>query len=463
MNSSAITRAFARSSSSYCAAKSAVAATGSIFDRGASGGNIFNERADLSKAQEQLKHLCGWVFACIRPIATKIAGQPIRVSKKGAKLRGTKATQPEFLESHDLLDLLADPNDLMVGASLLDITVKSLELTGRSLWWLPKKKQIYPIPTDWIVNMEGKSQITGFKIRPKGNAQEITIPADDCCYFHYPHPADLHGAMSTLQAAAGAVDADESITRSQFTMFHRGIHPSHLVLVGTDKDGNRPRLSGSQQRSIISAIKKRYGGTVNAGEPLILDGLISDVKRISNTPAEMDWIESGKALKARICQIFGVNPIIMGEIEGANRASAYAAEKHFADWTVNPKIELISQVMTEWLSPMFGGDIIVWIEPVVADDEDLKRQWAMTLASYSAITGDELRELSPFNLKLGAFKEPVGKQPPAAKQHEAEIVKAMSSKLPDRIVERVANGILQDVYNLEPSSYSGPPEHNGRH
>jgi HK97 family phage portal protein len=444
------------------AAKAAVASTGEVFSRGP-GGSILNERSDLSRAQEQLRHLCGWVFACIRPIATKIAGQPIRVSKKGAKPKGTKATQPEYLESHELLDLFADPNDLMVGASLLDITVKSLELTGRQLWYVPtvkSRKQILPIPTDWITEMKGRSSITGFVIRPKGNAQEWTIPAMECCYFHYPHPADPHGVQSTLQAAAGSVDADESIVRSQFTMFRRGIHPSHVVLVGKDAGGNRPRLSGSQQRGIISAIKKRYGGTVNAGEPLILDGLIEDVRRISNTPAEMDYIESGKALKARITQIFGVNPVIMGEIEGANRASAHAAEAHFAQWCVNPKIELMSQVMTEWLGPMFGGDIVVWIEPVVVEDDDLKLRWVTTLANFGALNGDEMRELSPFNLELGKFKQPVGRQAPPSKHRESDMIKSIPTDLPDKIAERVASGILNDVY---PSYRLGEPEHNGKH
>jgi phage portal protein BeeE len=161
--------------------------------------------------------------------------------------------------------------------------------------------------------------------------------------------------------------------------------------------GMRPRLTDAQQRQIIGAILKRYQGTTRHGEPIILDGLIEDLKRLSNTPEEMDWLNSGKITKARIFQGFGVNPIIAGEVEGANRASAGAADKHFIDSTVNPKITLLSQTMTEWLGPMFGG-ITVWIEPCIADDADLSFQWAQLLSQAGAISTDELRALAPFPL-----------------------------------------------------------------
>ena len=128
----------------------------------------------------------------------------------------------------------------------------------------------------------------------------------------------------------------------------------------------------------------------------------------------MDWLNSGKTTKARIAQGFGTNPIIMGEIEGANRASATVADEHFCQWTVNPKIELLSQTLTEWLRPMFGEDLAVWIEPCVAHDADMRLKWAETLAKYSAITGDELRDLSPLNLPTGDFGQPCGERPESA-------------------------------------------------
>lgn len=447
---SSLTKAFADSQRSLFAAKATVTqATSQMLARGP--GGVPTHNPDLAKAEEQLCHYKGWVYASIRPIAQKIAGQPMHVGRRTPnKVLTTKGHQPANVEpydNHELLDLFADPNDLMVSWSLIYCTVASLELTGRQLWWMPGKEQILPIPTSWIRGFEGHTKFTSFKVQPPRSGETFNLPAEECVYFCYPDPANPHGAVAPLQAVGAAVDADESIQTSQVSMFRRGIHPSHAVIVGKNEGATvRPKLTAAQQRQITSAIRKRYGDVHNHGEPLILDGLIEDVKKLSNTPDEMDWLNSGKATKARIAQGFGTNPIIMGEIEGANRASSHVADQHFCDWTVNPKIELISQTLTEYLRPMFGDELVVWVEPCVPHDADMKYKWAQTLARHGAITGDELRELAPFDLELGNFNEPIGQpardpQADEAMQKLDELRNEMKTwndpAYPDRIADQV--------------------------
>jgi len=394
----AIAKSLADADRSYHAAKASVAdVTNDLLARGPPGVPI--QRTDLSKASEQLRHFTGWVYAAVRPIAHRIAGQPIRVAKVGSPRSSKASASFKPLESHEILRLLADPNDLMVGWSLMFSTVASLELTGRQLWWLPKRQQVFPIPTSWIQGFDGATKFTAFKVRPPQSTQPINLPADECCYFSYPNPADPHGAVSPLQAVGGAVDSDEAIQTSQLSMFQRGIHPSHVLRVGKDAAGVRPRLTPAQHRQIIGAIQKRYSGVTKAGEPLILDNLIEDVFKLSHSPSEMDYLDSGKQTKARIAQGFGTNPIIMGEIENANRASATVASQQFCDYTINPKIELLSQCLTEYLGRMFGGGLKIWIEPAIANDSEMQLRWAETLAKHGVIRADELRRLSPFDLR----------------------------------------------------------------
>jgi phage portal protein BeeE len=142
-----------------------------------------------------------------------------------------------------------------------------------------------------------------------------------------------------------------------------------------------------------------WNQTINQGDPVILDGLIEDVKRIQSTPAEMDYINSGREIKSRIMQVFGVNPIVLGEIESANRASSLAAEEHLAS-TINPKLRLIGDTITEWLCPRFEsrGRLAFWFEPYSANDQEMKLRWAQALGGLGAITPDELRALSPLGL-----------------------------------------------------------------
>lgn len=416
MRTSAIDTALADTDRSYCRAKATVASIGTdLLSRGPSG--ALSQRSEFSKAAEQLRHFTGWVYASVRPIAQKIAGQPIRVGRAGSGPKRMKqAPDAEPLDTHPILDLLADPNDLMVAWSLIYSTVASLELTGSSLWWLPEidgRRQVFPIPTSWIQSTEGTTRFERWLIRPPNHTGEpLPIDADEACYFAYPNPADPHGTWSPLQASGAAVDADESMTASQRSMFARGIHPSHAVIVGKDATtGRRPELNGPQQRQIIRAIRERYANVYNTGEPIILDGLIEDIKRLSNTPEEMDWLNSGKTTKGQITQGFGTNPIIMGELEGANRASALAAEFHFAEFTVNPKIALMSQCLTEWLGPMFGADgerLVVWIEPVVPRDADMELKRYQVLGQFAAVTVNELRAWAGLPAMAGGDKPPGG-------------------------------------------------------
>ena len=134
-------------------------------------------------------------------------------------------------------------------------------------------------------------------------------------------------------------------------MFANGIHPTHAVLIGKTNEGHRPTLTGPQQRQIIRAVRERYVGGINHGEPLILDGLIEDVKRLEQHVERNGFSKQQQQHEERITQGFGVNPIIMGQVEGANRAIALAAETHFADWCVNPKIALMSQCLTRMAVP----------------------------------------------------------------------------------------------------------------
>ncbi len=457
---SVIDKALADSARSLLSCKAAVGTSAqALMSQGPSG--PLTSRPDLSQASVQLAHFRGWVYSAVRAIAQKVAGQSIRVGQLKPGVTGIKSLENvRELPNHELLKLLANPNDLMVPWSLMFVTVASLELTGRQLWWMPKRKQIFPIPTSWIRGFEGTSKFTAFNVQPPHSAETIPLDADECVLFSYASPGDPWGAVSPLQACGMAVDADESITSSQAEMFRRGIHPSHALIVGSQPHiefppGMRPHLTKEQREEIIAAIRNRYAGTFSHGDPLILDGLIEDVKKLSNTPAEMDFLQSGAFTKERIFQTFGVNPIVCGQIENANRASSSMASKHFVDFTINPKIELLSQTLTGWLRIVYGDEsLVVWIERATADDAEMNLKWALALAQYSAITGDEFRARSPLALEPKGFPEPVKPGKTESEQLVDDAMRESQKTMHELSPEHQAERILD---------FGGDRHLNGRH
>lgn len=374
------------------------------------------------RSAEQLNHFRGWVFASVRPIAQTIAGLRVSVGVKQSaapnKGRATKFGMPQFIkemtsdvevvENHPLADVFNNPNPLMVRWHLLYILAASLEMTGEHHWWLwheDDKPTIWPVPSSWIqpVHTQGHA-FARWRITPGGMHDSIEVPANEVIYFHYPSPANPLDHVSPMGAQSQAVVADEAIQTAQSQSFENGIWPGLAIIAGdigqvadTETSGGRPLLEHEQRAQIHSMIRRHYAGVTKMKEALILDALIKDVKQITRGPSEMDFMDSSKATKARITQGVGTNPIIMGEIEGVNRASSAEARQHFADFTVNPKVEMISQVLTKAFIrvPFAGisGQTVVWIHPYQPADREERRKDIQVAAKVGAITRNEIRLL----------------------------------------------------------------------
>lgn len=302
----------------------------------------------LTHHAEQYRHFVGWPYAIIRIIANRIAGQHIRLARRvednGAE-RGIptgllskhlplhlKAIRRELriINDHPLLRIIHNPNQIMTGWSLIFVTVASMELTGKAYWWFYKDEerglQIWPLPAHWVEEHHEEDELYAWwEVKPDGFAAPVRIAGPAIVQFNYPDPSNPMISCSPLQAQARAVVADESIQEAQRRAFNNSINPGIALVVGRHPDaqgnpGQRPYLDKAQRMQLIAAVKQQYRGVVNHDEPLILDGLITDAKKITHNPREMDFLDSSSLSKDRLAQSWGVNPVSMGQLEGANRA-----------------------------------------------------------------------------------------------------------------------------------------------
>lgn len=407
----ALTNAFADSDRMVMAAK---AARGGKIGRELATTSNWISRANASLAEnaERYRYYKDWVYVCVKAIAQRVAGQPIRVARaKTAGRRGLKAFREKLgskaflddlqpLDSHLFLDAVHKPNAVQVGSSLLFTTAASLKLTGESHWWISDNddgsSEIWPLPSHWI--RPADAMRSAWIIRPWYSATEFTVPADRVAYFNEPDPSNPFWAVSPLASQAHAVNTDEQIQLAQDQSFRNGIFPALAITVGDPLSPGDPNASVSldepSKNVITDALKRLYGGAGNFGGAIILDALIRKIDKISFSPDELAFSESGKLTKARIFQAFGVNPLIVGEIEGANRAQAVVAEQSFITNVINPLIELISQVMTRWVVPVWAGgsdSLVAWIEPARANDpEMLQKEWDAAFKT-GAVTRNEYR------------------------------------------------------------------------
>ena len=358
---------------------------------------------------EQLQHFRGHQYTAIKAIATRVAGQELFVSREasaGGMRTKSVGDDLEPLPAHDLINLIDTPNPIYTRWGLLFTTVAALNLCGRAYWWLTDNTQnnqthIYPIPPHWVRQDRDGTWL----IRANGSTREVPVDAEDLACFSLPDPANPFDVVSPLQSQASIVNADEAIQTSQHAAFRNGINPSVILTVGKvaqqggqgtfGTGGVRPRLTQEQRQQLINSIRKANAGVVRDGDAAIIDGMIENISRLSMNPQEMGYLESSKITRDRIFQAYGVNPIIVGETENANRASSWVAEYHFCNGVINPLLALMGQTLTRWVAPRFANGsekLTVWFDPCRARDDDLKsRNWNAALGRR-VVTPNEYRK-----------------------------------------------------------------------
>jgi phage portal protein BeeE len=379
-----------------------------------------------------------WVFSCSYVTAKRCAGQawmaghyeepqqqrsPRRLTDKqaarwlqqkalvpkGLRKPGAKAVystddiEPDY--EHPVLWLLDKPNNHQGKVELIEMIVLNLLITGEWYWvggvvgeGEKQKAELWAVPSAWIQPDHTNGLFRGY-ILQTGTGQGVRLKPENVARGYFPDPSDIRGCMSPLVACSQSARIDSYILNSQEASFERGINPNVLVQVGRyiGPDGKPqqtpPRLTGSQRRQIIRAVRHIWNQTVSQGDPAILDGLIEDVKKLQMTPQEMDWQNSGQTVKARIMQAFGVNAIILGEVTPANKAQAVVAEENFVKNVVNPILTSISCAASEFFTPFYedGESLAVWLEQAVARDDEMEFRKFTEARKLGDIEQDEYR------------------------------------------------------------------------
>ncbi len=416
----ALDKAFAEADSMVVnCRKSAGTVTGLV----ASSAGYSNRPLSLVLAREQLAHLRGWIWACVRLVSQRIAGLDVCVGHpQPGQRRKSLGRRIEPLDSHPLLDTLANPNPWNTYHQLMFNAVASLEVTGRAVLWVNKETNwIFFIPTPWIIEID-KLQLW-WKVRPTHSADDaITIPGEEIVNLHYPSPTgdEPNEVISPLSRIADAVLTDESIATAQERAFRNGIFPKVVLTAGRlpsnvqGVPGERPTFTAQQRADLIAAITSAYKGVVNADEPIILDSLIEKIEKFSQSIMEMDFIGSSKVTKSRILESYGVSEVLFGCVTNANRATSYTADSIFCDFKINPLVQLISGILTQRLGPMFSGPrekLLVWIENAKPNDaETLIKEWELAMR-FGAATRNEFR-INVLNLPAidggDELMEPIG-------------------------------------------------------
>ncbi len=264
------------------------------------------------------------------------------------------------LDSHELLDLLHQPNpwqggseffeashayELLSGSQYIEqvfvegeIPRGEIEIPGigakpLQLFTLrPDRTRIIPstvgTPAGYVYGASGSER--RWLAAPFSNDSAII----HCKRFN---PLDDFYGMSPLCAAAYAVDQHNMAGRWNMSLLQNSGRPSG-ALVYAPKGNEGAEMPDSMFKRIKQELQSHHQGQENAGKAMVLDGGLSWVQ-MAMSPADMDWI-NGKHVSAReICLAFGVPPYLMGIPGDATYNNYKEARQGMYEDTVLPLLD----------------------------------------------------------------------------------------------------------------------------
>jgi HK97 family phage portal protein len=326
------------------------------------------------------------VHRCVRLIAESAARVPLVASEDGKRL-----------SDHPLLKLIARPNAGQSGSELLEAAYAFLQLAGNAYLKAAVSdgavRGLHLLRPDRMRAIAGSDGwIAAYAYTAGGRTETLrqdSEPVADVLHLALFHPLDDHYGLSPLEAAQQSLDLHNAAAKWNKALLDNAARPSG-ALVYSAGAGN---LTDDQFTRLKNELEAGFQGAANAGRPMVLEGGL-DWKSIGISPRDMDFIEAKHSAAREIALAFGVPPMLLG-IPGDN-TYANLAEANRAFWrhTIVPLVRRVTDDLSFWLAPAFGGRVIVEgdFDQIEALAEDRAALWARVNAA-SFLSDEEKRRM----------------------------------------------------------------------
>ena len=332
------------------------------------------------------------VYRCVDDIAMAVSSVPLKA------VRDT-ADGVEQVPSHPILDLMRRPNPHQSGKALVHALTSFLALDGNT--YLEgvgpdtgpnrgRMQELYVKRPDRMKAVAGQAGITAYEYQVNGQTYRwevdpITGRGPILHIKQFSPLNDFYG-MGSLEAAAMAVDQNNSYAQWNFNTLRNGGYPPWVLVT----DGDR-QLTDPQFERVKKEIKDNIVGAKNAGKPALLEGV--KPQPLGFSPREMEWIEGNRETARCIALAYGVPPMLLG-IPGDNTYSnQQEARLAFWETTVLFYVSLLVGELNDWLD--YGDDVRLEhdLGAVPALAQRRATMWERAMESKGLLTINERREL----------------------------------------------------------------------
>lgn len=296
-----------------------------------------------------------WVYACSNLIADCISGVTFNLSRQSRKKEPVplRMTEPAFVcfyppqkgQIHTISEMIKMQflHLGIMGESFAALTKKGRNtITGVELFNPALVSPVYTADGSAVQYWNVLSLTAG------GTRTARKVSVDDMIQWKYPNPYNPFRGLSPLSAARMAIEQDLNMSTWNSGFFQNGIrNPIAMMLKQT--------FNPSQREEFMNRLRRNFTGFVKGQLPLLVEGGV-DVKVLSNTIKDLDFVEGKSLTREELCAVYGCPPAQVGIFRYANYANSKEQRNIFYLNNLRPKMTYYRDVFQQSiLNPFFPG------------------------------------------------------------------------------------------------------------
>jgi HK97 family phage portal protein len=312
------------------------------------------------------------------------------------KIEQTRGRRAGMLAVHPMLNLLLRPNPRQSGVELFETLYTHRLISGNAFLHAigPKAEapmELYALRPDRVAIIPGNTGLPkAYRYDAGRKAVDISVDRvsgqSRLLHLKHVHPLDDWYGLSPMEAAAYSIDQHNQCAAWNQALLQHGARPSGALLVKPE-NGQGGKLNSSQYSRLKQQLDEQFSGAENAGRPLLLEGGL-EWQEMSHSPRDMDFVSIKHSSARDIALAFGVPPQLLG-IPGDN-TYANMKEARIALWeqTIIPLLQYTAGELSNWLAPMFDGNLRVHYDEDAIPSSTAKRDALWERVSNAGFLSD---------------------------------------------------------------------------
>jgi len=298
--------------------------------------------------------------------------------------RPVDSQQAEPVEDHPVIQLMAQPDPMIMGSLFWGWVIQDFKLFGNT--YLRKIRSstrgtvtaLQFLPQDMVRPVgNGVNPLTHYVYTTDGRS--FDIPVSDIIHIRYGRdPSDIRLGRAPLTAVLREIATDNTASTTAYGLLANGAMPS--LIVGPDAKETSVDMSMDDARQVKRQLHEDLTGDGSGGIVVMTGAYKMD--RVSLTPSELALDSVRRVPEERICSALGINPMVLGLGSGLERSTYSNYERaQQAAWEdgMVPLLRTLADAITADLLPEYPetqqGDYVMYdLETVRALADDLKAE-----------------------------------------------------------------------------------------